>query len=199
MRGPGARAGARICLAVGLAAMFLPAEAADRKCLTPAAGQALSDLVASGKIQAALTSEFSFVGGDVRGRRIDVEIQDREKRSYAVTLALPPAEERGEPRARGRQFLFYLPPSASPPSPRATDALLAIAGLFDQAVPETALAPCPELDPSTTHRAAGERPPGEPRVPRAVALVSAVVQVLALLAACLNAVRIVAAEPPLDL
>jgi len=147
------------------------------RCLTPAAGAALTDLVAAGGLQPVLQDEFTILRGDVGGQQIELEIEDRIHHSYGITLALPGSKS-GRPDGQGQRFLFYLAPTSSP-NPRATTALLAAASLFDGVIPDTALARCSE----------GGEPHADRRYPRALILASAVMDVVIVLAAILFGLR----------
>jgi len=148
------------------------------RCLTPDAGRALQALVAAGALQPVLANEFTLLRGDVGGDRIELEIEDAAHQPYGITLALPGTRS-GTPDGHGQRFLFYLKAPASPPSPRARAALLAVAALFDGAVPDSALAPC----------GGGDETPTERRYPRALVLAGAALQVLAIAAAILFGLR----------
>jgi hypothetical protein len=148
------------------------------RCLTPAAGAALTRVVAAGGLQPVLQDEFTIVRGDVGGQQIELEIEDRIHHSYGVTLALPGTKS-GRPDGEGQRFLFYLTPTTAP-NPRATTALLAAAALFDGAIPDTALAQC---------SGGGGETHADRRYPRALALASALADVVIVLAATLFGLR----------
>jgi hypothetical protein len=168
------------------------AGAAERvpNCLTPAVGSALSEVVAAGGLTPVLAAEFTLARTSIQGNHIEVEIRDRDQRAYAVTLALP-GSGYGEQHDKGRLFLFHLAPPAGPPNPRATAALLAIASIFDAAIPDTALVPCPQTDRprEREHQAPAEtgqpQARGERRYPRWLALAGAAAQLAIIVAACL--------------
>ena len=157
---------------------------ADRllpRCLTPAVGQVLQDLVAAGKLQALLSNEFTLMSGNVGADQIELKIQDPAQHLYAIALALPGSKS-GQPDGQGRNFLYFVEAPGSPPNPRATQVLLAIASLLDAAIPDTAIERCAGTGeahdgggPSESH--------ADRRYPRALALASAVVQVLIIAAA----------------
>jgi hypothetical protein len=149
------------------------------RCLTPAAEQAMSGVVASGALHSVLGSDLSLVNGVVRASQIEVEIADRAQRSYRITLALPGVQE-GKPDGEGRQFLFYLA-ATNPPHPRASRALLEIAASFDKAIPETALIRCS----GTTE------PQGDPRYPLGLALGSALAELAIIVTAMVYGLRAV--------
>ena len=138
----------------------------------------MEELVATGALQPVLASDFTLVGGSVRAQEVELEIQDRDRHSYRITLALA-GSNRGTPDGQGARFLYYLAASERPPNPRATTALLALAALFDGAIPETALARC----------AGGDAPRGDRRYPRRLALASAVLEWSIVMASILYALR----------
>lgn len=150
------------------------------RCLTPAAGTAMSELVGSGALQPVLGSYFVLKRGNVGGDHIEIEIEDHTHATYGLTLALP-GTKTGEPAGRGARFWYYLAPTNAP-DPRAAEALLALAQRFDAAIPEAALAPCAGAGPSRE----------EPRYPRALALGSAWLGVMVLLGTIVYGVRALA-------
>lgn len=142
------------------------------RCLTPEAGRTLTDLVAAGGLQPVLRSDFTLVRGDIRVDQIELEIRDQAQHSYGIALALA-GSRGGAPDGQGRNFLFYLTPSPEPPNERARTALLAVAAVFDEAIPDTAIQSCSGKD----------TPSGERRYPRTLSLAGAVVDVLIVLTA----------------
>ena len=125
-------------------------------------------------MQPVLSSDFTLVRGDIRVDQIELEIRDDGQRPYGIVLAFAGARG-GEPDGRGRNFLFYLTPSDAPRNDRARAALLAVAALFDRAIPDTAIQSCSGAD----------TPRGERRYPRTLSLISAVVEALIVLTALL--------------
>jgi hypothetical protein len=183
--------------------------AAAATCLTPEVGRVLSDLVAAGALQRALGDDLRLTGGNVGGNQIQLDIEDRAQRAYALVLAIP-ASRNGLPDGAGRRFAYYLDASPQPPQPAARAALLAAAAIVDAAVPDTALQPCsqPETDAAPKAPPAADSavepgmtstspnpPPSAHRVPRAFALAGAVAQLAALAAAIFFGVRVVGSPP----
>jgi hypothetical protein len=150
------------------------------KCLTPDAGRTLTELVAAGRLQPVLPSDFTLVRGDIRADQIELEIRDQAQHSYGIALALA-GSRGGTPDGQGRNFLFYLTPSPESPNERAAQALLAVAALFDEAIPDAAMQSCSGKD----------APRGERRYPRTLSLAGAVVDVLIVLAATVFGLRVV--------
>lgn len=147
------------------------------RCLTPAAGTAMSELVAAGTLKPILGDAFTLKRGHVGGDAIQIELEDPLQRLYVLTLS-PAGARTEEPAGRGARFWFY-PAPTNPPDPRAQEVLLALAARFDAAIPDAAFAPC-----------AGTNQPGEdPRYPRRLALASAVVETLIIIAAVLFSLR----------
>jgi hypothetical protein len=104
--------------------------------LTPAVAQVLQDTAADA-LKPVTQRGFSVSRVDIHHDEIELEIQDRDDRLYAITLALP--DSRGVPRAaapdgRGEKFLFYLTRTDATPNPEASTALLAAASNIDRAV-----------------------------------------------------------------
>jgi hypothetical protein len=155
------------------------------KCLTPAVGPILEDLVATGALQPVLQDRFTLERVDIRADQLELEIEDPIHHSYGITLALPEAKD-GKPDGEGRSFRFYLLASPAPPNRDATTTLLAVATLFDRAIPDTALVRCFASDAAPNPRAG---PTADRRYPRALALASASVEILVLLAAILFGLR----------
>src|SRR5262245_14282098 len=62
------------------------------RCLTPDAGRALQDLVATGALRPALDNDFTLTTVDLSANQIFVKIEDRAQRSYGITLALAGAK-----------------------------------------------------------------------------------------------------------
>lgn len=151
------------------------------RCLTPEAGRAMSDLVAAGALAPVLGSDLTLARGDVRGDQIELVFHDQAQHSYSITLALPGAKT-GQPSGKGARFLFYVDPSPDM-NPRVVDTMLAAAALFDGAIPETALQRC----------AGADAPQADPRYPRAIALGSAVAEVLIVLFAIVFGLRAIRA------
>lgn len=152
------------------------------RCLTPDVGTAMSQVVASGALKPVLTSDLALTRGNVGGQEIEIQIEDSSHQAYTLTLALPGARA-DEPAGRGTRFWFYLAPS-NPTNARARDALLALAGLFDAAIPETALVACGGRD----------QPREDPRYPRSLALGSAVVEALIIIVALIFGLRAIRSE-----
>jgi hypothetical protein len=147
------------------------------RCLTPEAGSAMNDLVATGALKPVLGDDLVLASGAVRGDQIELGFQDRQSRSIALTLALPGAKS-GEPDGRGERFLYYLSAPADL-TPAVRTKMLAAAALFDGAIPDTALRRC----------AGGEAPKADPRYPRSIALGSAVVELMIVLVAVVFGLR----------
>jgi hypothetical protein len=104
--------------------------------LTPAVAQVLQDTAADA-LEPVTQHGFSVSRVDIHHDEIELEIQDRDDRLYAITLALP--DSRGAPRAaapdgRGQKFLFYLTHTDTAPNPEAATALLAAASNMDRAI-----------------------------------------------------------------
>lgn len=123
-------------------------------CLTPDAGRALNALRESGRVAATLPEGWSLTGGEIRSDAIVVEIGDRDGARHAITLALPGSTQAKGAEARGRTFAFAV---TGTPLPSARKALLDLAALVDEAIPDTALQPCSGHQPSpgddvATHR-----------------------------------------------
>ena len=135
------------------------------RCLTPEAARVMSELVARGALRPVLGQEFTLERGDVRGSEIELEIRDGAGQSSSIVLTLA-GSSGGRADGQGRLFRFYLQSTASS---RAAQALLEVAALFDQAIPDTALERC----------AGG----GEHRYPRVLILASALAQWLVIAAA----------------
>jgi hypothetical protein len=114
-------------------------------CLTPDAGRALNELRERGRVAAVLPEGWSLTGGEIRSEAIVVEIGDRDGGRYGVTLALPGSTRAARADGRGRTFVFSVT-GAPPPTPR--KALLDLAALVDDAVPDAALQPCSGHDAS---------------------------------------------------
>ena len=157
------------------------ADSVDRslvsRCLTPAAGTAMSQVAASGALQPILGNDLTLKRGNVGADTIEIEIEDPSHQASVLTLALPGTRTE-EPTERGTHFWFYLA-SSNPPNPRMQQSLLAMAKLFDAAIPETALAPC----------SGSNQPKEDPRYPRSIALGSAVAEVLIIIIAVLYGLR----------
>lgn len=158
--------------------------ALTHRCLSPAAGQAMSDLVATGALQSVLGGDFTLAGGKLSGDQIEVAVQDDAQRSYIVTLALPGVKE-GDADGQGERFVFYLG-AANPPNPRAANVLLELAARFDRAIPDSAFERC----------AGGDESRGERRYSRAVALTSAIVEAAIIVFAILFGWRAVRTTRP---
>jgi hypothetical protein len=167
---------------------------ADRlvpRCLSPDVGRVMQDLVDARKIQALLSSDLTLVKGKVGANQIELEVQDSAQHAYGIALAISGSRS-GSPDGQGRNFLFYVDAPAGPPDPRVTQALLAVAALLDDAIPDTALVRCSGADEGG--RADGRSEPhADRRYPRALALASALVQVLVIAAAIVFGLR---AIPP---
>ena len=147
------------------------------RCLTPATGAAMGEVVASGAVKSVLGSELTLESGSVRANQIELAVRRGAAARYIVTLALPGTKE-GEPDARGIRFWIYVS-GAEAQDPRTHEALLAVGRIFDAAIPETAMTVCGGSDQSAE----------EPRYPRVVALASAVVYGLILLIAITYGLR----------
>lgn len=154
------------------------------KCITPTVDRVFNDLAAARAFQPVLGDDFTLERVDAHDDYIELEIQDGAQRRYGITLAL--TSKSGKPDGQGRQFLFYLVASPSPPNLQAKTVLLALASLLDEAVPGTALVGCS----GEQHEARGA-PFGERRYPRALALASAMAEVMVLLAAIVFGLRAV--------
>lgn len=149
------------------------------RCLTPAATEALQKANAAGVLEPVLRGGFALEGVAIGAREIEVKIQDPSKQTYAVILAQPGARS-GQPDGEGQRFLFYV----TMPSPIAAEAkirLLAIAELFDAAIPDSALVRCSGGDAAHVDR----------RYPRTQTLVSALLEVSVLVAAALFGLGVV--------
>jgi len=105
--------------------------------LTPAVSRVLQD-VAGRSLPPLLRGAFTVFRLDVGGDAIELAIQDRNANAYAITLALSEVARSDPPDGRGRTFLFYLSAPQGPANAAATEALLAAASLFDQAVTDDA-------------------------------------------------------------
>jgi hypothetical protein len=148
-----------------------------RRCLTPDAGRAMSDLVAAGALTEVLGDDLVLARGDVGGDRIELRFQDPQQRSHTITLALPGAVS-GQPDGKGARFLYYVSATADlTPAIRST--MLAAAAVFDGGIPETALRRC----------AGAEAPKADPRYPRSIALGSALLELMIVLAAVVFGLR----------
>ncbi len=104
--------------------------------LTPAVAQVLQETAAD-SLKPVTQHGFSVSRVDIHHDEIELEIQDRDDRLYAITLALP--DSRGMPQAaapdgRGQKFLFFLTRTDAAPNPEASTALLAAASNIDRAV-----------------------------------------------------------------
>jgi hypothetical protein len=154
------------------------------KCITPAVDRVFNDLVAARAFQPVLGDGFTLERVEAHVDQIELEIQDGTHRQYGITLAL--TSKSGKPDGQGRQFLFYLVASPSSPNLQAKTALLALASLLDEAIPETALVRCS----GEAHEARGA-PFAERRYPRALALASALAEVMVLLTAVIFGLRAV--------
>lgn len=147
------------------------------RCITPAAGHAFEDLIEAGAVRAALPSDFSMTSGVIHDNEVELKIEDAEHHAYAITLALT-ASNQGRPDGQGRNFLFYFAPAATPADARAASALLALASLFDGAVPDAGLVYCGANEPHSDRR-----------YPRGLILASAVAEGLVVLAAIIWGMR----------
>jgi hypothetical protein len=152
------------------------------RCLTPDAGRAMQDLVAAGALQPVLGTELSLAGGNVGPNQIDLEIEDQSHHAHAIAMALPGARG-GTADGEGRHFLYYLKGRPDAANSRPTTALLAIASLFDEAMPDSAFGGC----------SGGSEAQGDRRYPRAIALASAILELGIVLAAILYGLRAIAA------
>lgn len=152
------------------------AAARSSLCLTPAAEPALKELFASPVFGEALGPERHLEGVNLRGDEIDLQIADSQ-RQHRMTLALNERSDRAAD-GRGTRFVYYLALDSASGNPDSTRSLLSVATLVDRAIPTSAFAEC-KTSSGTERRSA---PYGE-GYPRALALFSAAIQILALIAA----------------
>lgn len=149
-------------------------------CLTAAAEPALKDLFASPAFHDALGPGRHLEGANLRGEEIELRVADTH-REQGIRLALTERSERA-PDGRGQRFVYYLDPDSGSGDLESNRALLSVAALVDRTIPSSALAEC--NTPREAHATAEkQRAPYGEGYPRALALFSAGVQILALLAA----------------
>jgi hypothetical protein len=183
------------------------------RCLTPEVGRVLGDLVAAGGLQRALGTEFVVASGQIGGDRIELRIQDRDQVTYALALALPESTH-DHPDGIGRRFAFYVDTSSNPMGPSVKAALLAVAAIVDQAIPDTAFQQCSqpgagranefgsEHEPAVQPPARSDTGPAVPdhgphRYPRVLALAGAMGEIVILTVAIVFGTRALAAIAPL--
>ncbi len=164
------------------------------RCLTPDVGHVIEALLAAGTLKATLGSEFKLEKVDIGASALVIEIQNDAGRAYAVTLALSKSKD-AKVDAEGKRFVFYLKPTSAPANPQATAALLAVAKLLDESVPETALQRCAGGDEGRKE-GSGPIPSEEPRYPRELALGTAVFEVLILAGALVFGLRAIRTPRP---
>ncbi len=171
------------------------------RCLTPSTEVALRDAIAQTEFQRVLENGLRLENVLVQGDQIDLEVHDRTDQSYGITLVLPESK-RGEPDATGGRFLFYLAPAPAPVPPQTRAVLLAAAAIVDRAIPDTALVRCGQTQPSEASASSTPspqnpgQPPAEHRYPLVLALISAGVQIMVLLAAILFGLRVIRPRAP---
>ena len=153
-------------------------DALATRCLTPASGEALQRAVAAGALQPALGDAFRLEKGDIQPQHIEIAIRGRDGASHVVRLAIAGSES-GTPAGAGSIFEFFLRGPGDPPDQETRAVLLAAAAAVDAAVPAATLERC----------AGSGAPHAERRYPRALALGGAALQVLAIAAAVLFALR----------
>ena len=176
-----------------------------RRCLTPSAERVLRETLTQPAFRRVLENALTLERVHMHDDQIELEARDFTDHSYGITLVLPESR-RGEPDATGGRFLFYFAPAAPPLPPQTRAALLAAAAIVDQAIPDAALVQCsqgPEEvagnEPgvsSTPHPQNRGQVPSEPRYPLALALSSAAVQILVVLAAVSFGLRAVQPRVP---
>lgn len=172
---------AALACALTLVANSGAATPVPSQCLTPAAEPALKQLIASSAFRETLGSDRTLKDVRLSGAEIEMVVDDTDGTRYQIRLAAPGASSRA-PAGIGRRFVFYLTSSSDQPDADAARALLSAAALADQAIPDSAFAACntprdtpmPEQVPQPIFRE---------EYPRALALVSAIVQLLILLTA----------------
>lgn len=181
MAGEHRRAAIAIAVAYYVVLLAAPhaADGGTKQCLTPAAEDALRRVLTTGELRRTLAPSLTFSGVSVSADAIVVRADDEGRQPHAITLTLESPIDRPAD-GRGKRFAFYLTPSL-PTDSSVRKALLDAGDMIDRAVPDAALGKC-SLDedhapPSTPPRRQSDH------VTRAVALLSAVVQVVVLGAA----------------
>jgi len=151
-------------------------------CLTPEAGRTLQNLMDTGTLRKPLADGSSISGGAIRPHSIEISVRDTGGHSHRLALALPGSSLSGPRIGAGNRFTFHLAADSDAPSAAATDSLLELAKIIDEAIPETALVRCANEAAPRTDR----------RFPVAWILVGAILQLCVLVAATsygLNAIR----------
>ena len=137
----------------------------EDRCLTPAIDGVFTQAMESGAFRVALGRSFAITDVSSRDRRIELTVAKSGGRANTVTLALERIVGR-TPDGRAGEFVFYVQPDADAES---SGVLLELARVLAGRVPATAFAPCGGRD-----EAVGTR---------AVALLSAAVEVLVVIVA----------------
>jgi hypothetical protein len=143
----------------------------EYRCLTPAIDGVFNQAVESGAFRAALGTTFTITDASSRDGRIELTVAKPGGRAHTVTLALDRIVGR-TPDGRAGEFVFYLQPGADAGS---SDTLLELARVLAERIPDTALVPC--------------RSRGEGFGTRAVALLSAALAMVVVIAALLFGFR----------
>ena len=187
-----ARMSSAICLTV-LTLGSAPHVAATTRCLTPDTGRVLRDVLATGAVQRRLPSGFSIENVEIAGQAIALSVLDPEQVRYELTLRVAPAEKTGR-----RRFTFAIGDGSHPPPRAVGDALVAAAGILDDAIPDALLADCSSSADDPGGRAAGTEGTHALRLPPALALVSAVAEVSIIVAAIVFSLAAIAKRPNPD-
>ncbi len=181
------------------------------RCLTPSAERVLRETITQPAFRRVLEDALTLERVHMHDDQIELEVRDRTDHRYGITLVLPESK-RGEPDGTGSRFLFYFAPAPFPLPPRTRAALVAAAAIVDRAIPDAALVQCSQAPvddkqaekeapnepgvPSTAHPQNRGQPPSEHRYPLALALTSAGLQVLVVLAAVSFGLRVVRPRVP---
>lgn len=166
------------------------ADGGARRCFTPAAENALRTLLTTGALNTSLAPSLTFSGVNVSVDEIVLRAEDTRRQQHAVTLSLDSLTNR-QADGRGKQFAYYLT-APLPTDPRVRQALLSSSDLIDRAVPAAALVDCSPDEDHAPPDAPAQRQPDH--VTRAVALSSAVMQILVLVLATVFGWRAITAH-----
>jgi hypothetical protein len=131
-----------------------------------------------------LSNELTLQDVNLAKQEIVVSVDDQAQRPYQITLAVPDPT-RGKADGHGQHFDFYLAATNTTDNRNVAMALLGIAALFDQVLPDSALAGCggDAMVPAPQPEPAPASVAGSDTVPRVLTLISAMLQVLVVIAA----------------
>ena len=162
-----ARTSFGICVAV-LTLASAPGVAATTRCLTPDAGRVVGDVLAAGAVQRHLPGGFTIENVEIGGQAIALTVLDPEQVRYQLTLTVAPTGKAGP-----RRFVMAVGDGSRSPPRDVADALVAAAGVLEEAIPDSALADCASGADDPGGRAAGPGAPHALTASPALALASA--------------------------